>query len=156
MNILKVKEQGNCLSVTFDNGSQVSCPKVNSNIEYEMVKEWLKNKKNKIESEFTTEELEAQAKQLAGQTKTEALANLTVTTQSGKVFYADTESRVDLNDAIRKAEKENLSTTPWKLAEEFEGERVVIVTLEEIREAADLALSAKGSIVGVIQIKEGE
>ena len=38
----------------------------------------------------------------------------------------------------------------------FEGERVVIVTLEEIREAADLALSAKGSIVGVIQIKEGE
>ena len=88
--------------------------------------------------------------------KTEALSKLTVTTSSGKVFYADTESRVDLNDAIRKAEKENLSTTPWKLAEAFEGERVVIVTLEEIREAADLALSAKGSIVGVIKIKEGE
>ena len=156
MNILKVKEQGNCLSVTFDNGSLVTCPKVNSNIEYEMVKEWLKNKKNKIESEFTTEELEAQAKQLDDHAKTEALAKLTVTTSSGKVFYADTESRVDLNDAIRKAEKENLANTPWKLAEEFEGERVVIVTLEEIREAADLALSAKGSIVGVIQIKEGE
>ena len=88
--------------------------------------------------------------------KAEALAKLTVTTQSGKVFYADTESRVDLNDAIRKAEKENLTNTSWKLAEEFEGERVVIVTLDEIREAADLALSAKGSIVGVIQIKEGE
>ena len=88
--------------------------------------------------------------------KIEALAKLTVTTSSGKVFYADTESRVDLNDAIRKAEKENLANTPWKLAEEFEGERVVIVTLEEIREAADLALSSKGSIVGVIQIKEGE
>lgn len=88
--------------------------------------------------------------------KIEALANLIVTTQSGKVFYADTESRVDLNDAIRKAEKENLSNTPWKLAEAFEGERVVIVTLEEIREAADLALLAKASIVGVIQIKEGE
>jgi hypothetical protein len=88
--------------------------------------------------------------------KTEALAKLTVTTSSGKVFYADTESRVDLNDAIRKAEKENLADTPWKLAEEFEGERVIIVTLEEIREAADLALSAKGTIVGVIQIEEGE
>ena len=88
--------------------------------------------------------------------KEESLAKLIVTTQSGKVFYADTESRVDLNDAIRKAEKENLLSTPWKLAEEFAGERVVIVTLEEIREAADLALSAKGSIVGVIQIKEGE
>lgn len=156
MNILKVKEQGNSLAVTFDDGSQVSCPKVNSNIEYEMVKEWLKNKKNKIEPEFTTEELEAQAKQLAEVEKTEALVNLTVTTSSGKVFYADTESRVDLNDAIRRAEKENLSSTSWKLAEAFEGERVVIVTLEEIREAADLALSAKGSIVGVIQIKEGE
>ena len=158
MNILKVKEQsaGNSLQVTFENGSQVTCPKVNSNIEYEMVKEWLKNKKNKIEPEFTTEELAAQAKQLAEQAKTEALSKLTVTTQSGKVFYADTESRVDLNDAIRKAEKENLSTTTWKLAEAFEGEKLVIVTLDEIREAADLALSAKGSIVGVIQIKEGE
>lgn len=98
----------------------------------------------------------AKAKQLAERVKTETLAKLTVTTESGKVFYADTESRVDLNDAIRKAEKENLPNTPWKLAEEFEGERVVTVTLEEIREAADLALSAKGSIVGVIQIKEGE
>lgn len=156
MNITKVKEQGNCLSVTFENGSQVTCPKVNSNLEYEMVKEWLKNKKNKIESEFTTEELESQAKQLAEAEKREALSKLTVTTSSGKVFYADTESRVDLNDAIRRAEKENILETVWKLAEAFEGERVVIVTLEEIREAADLALSAKGSIVGVIQIKEGE
>lgn len=156
MNILKVKEQGNSLAVTFDNNSVVTCPKVNSNIEYEMVKEWLKNKKNKIESEFTEADLEAQAKQQAEQSKTEALAKLTVTTSTGKVFYADTESRVDLNDAIRRAEKENILETVWKLAEAFEGERVVIVTLEEIREAADLALSTKGSIVGVIQIKEGE
>lgn len=53
--------------------------------------------------------MQLQAKQLDEQAKTEALAKLTVTTQSGKVFYADTESRVDLNDAIRKAEKEKSS-----------------------------------------------
>lgn len=107
-------------------------------------------KQEKIEQELTL----VKANETVA--KTEALSKLTVTTQSGKVFYADTESRVDLNDAIRRAEKENLTSTSWKLAEEFEGERVVIVTLEEIREAADLALSAKASIVGVIQIKEGE
>lgn len=135
-----VREDGNTVSYT---------------IEAEEYKQWLANG-NIPEPEFTEAELEAQVKQLAKVEKTEALSKLTVTTSTGKVFYADTESRVDLNDAIRRAEKENLSNTPWKLAENFEGERVVIVTLEEIREAADLALSAKGSIVGVIQIKEGE
>lgn len=61
MNILKVKEQsgGNSLQVTFDNNSVVTCPKVNSNIEYKMVKEWLANG-GVIEDEFTPEELEAQ------------------------------------------------------------------------------------------------
>ena len=102
-----------------------------------------------IEQEKLEQEL-LQAKQQSEQIKTEALAKLTVTTQSGKVFYADTESRVDLNDAIRKAEKDNILSTTWKLAEEFEGERIVVVTLEEIREAAALALLAKGSIVGAI------
>lgn len=151
MNILKVKEQGSCLSVTFDNGSQVSCPKVNSNIEYEMVKEWLKDSNNSIKPEFTTKELEAQTKQLDEQVKTEALTKLTVTTQSGKVFYADTESRVDLNDAVRKAEKEKLSSTYWKLAKEFGGKRIVSVTIEEIIEASYLALEAKGAIVGAVK-----
>lgn len=155
MNIIKVKEQGNSLSVTFDNGSQVSCPKVNSNIEYEMVKEWQKIEGNLIEPEFTEAEMEAQAElrytQLAEKEKLEALSNLTVTTSTGKVFYANTESRVDLNDAIRKAEKEHLSSTYWKLAKEFEGQRIVSVTLEEIIEASDLALVAKGTIVGAVK-----
>ena len=60
MNILKVKEQGNSLAVTFDNNSVVTCPKINSNIEYEIVKEWIAIG-GVIEEEFTPEELEAQA-----------------------------------------------------------------------------------------------
>lgn len=155
MNIIKVKEQGNSLSVTFENGSKVSCPKVNSNIEYEMVKEWLKIEGNVIEPEFTEAELvvinKIKDEQIAEKEKSEALSNLTVITSTGKVFYADTESRVDLNDAIRKAEKEHLSSTYWKLAKEFEGQRIVLVTLEEIIEASDLALVAKGAIVGAVK-----
>ena len=155
MNIIKVKEQGSYLLVTFDNGSQVSCTKVNSNIEYELVKEWQKTKGNLIEPEFTEAELEVIAElrytQLAEKENLGYLSNLTVTTATGKVFYADTESRVDLNDAIRKAEKEHLSSTYWKLAKEFEGQRIVLVTLEEITEASDLALVAKGVIVGAVK-----
>ena len=78
MNILKVKEQGNCLSVTFEDGSLVTCPKVNSNIEYEMVKEWLANG-NTIEPEFTEEELEAQATIINKQ-------KISLDKQNGKVY----------------------------------------------------------------------
>ena len=172
---LNIKLENNWLEATWvENDKQIHCESFSGHVEHIALLRVKSQEFNTSLREFeplikqcqdnfvypTTEEinkeLEAQAKQLDEQVKTEALAKLTVTTSSGKVFYADTESRVDLNDAIRKAENENLANTPWKLAEAFEGERVVIVTLEEIREAADLALSAKGSIVGVIQIKEGE
>lgn len=172
---LNIKLENNWLEATWiENDKQIHCESFSGHVEHIALLRAKSQEFNTSLQEFehiieqckinfvypTTEEinkeLQLQLKQLVEQTKTEALAKLTVTTSTGKVFYADTESRVDLNDAIRKAEKENLSNAPWKLAEEFEGERVVIVTLEEIREAADLALSAKGTIVGVIQIEEGE
>ena len=80
MNILKVKEQsgGNSLQVTFNNNSVVSCPKVNSNIEYELVKEWLAIG-GVIEDEFTTEELEAQATIISKQ-------KISLDKQNGKVY----------------------------------------------------------------------
>lgn len=90
----------------------------------------------------------------ADETKAEALARLTVTTTSGKVFYADTEARIDLQSAIDASNLLSTTETMWKLAEEFNGSRVVQVALDEIREASALALQAKGSIVGVTGYSE--
>lgn len=86
----------------------------------------------------------------AKQVKADTLARLTVTTASGKVFYADTESRIDLQTAISSAETTGATSTMWKLAEEFNGTRIVEVTLDEIKEASAKALEEKGKLVGAI------
>jgi len=70
-----------------------------------------------------------------------------VSTDSGKVFYADTDARLDLQAALSASELEGTNETMWKLAEAFEGSRVVLVSVDEIREAAALALKAKGKLV---------
>ena len=82
--------------------------------------------------------------------KEEALANLKVTTASGKVFYADLASRLDIEQAINIAVRNNLISTSWKLAEPFEGSKIVEVALLELQEASYLALSAKAQIIGVV------
>lgn len=109
-----------------------------------------------IRPEFDSYLLDVQAQQLleeekakADLIKQESLNNLTVTTTSGKVFYADTEARIDLQAAIDASYVKGLTSTMWKLAEEFQGSRIVSVTLEEIREASALALESKATIVGV-------
>jgi len=79
------------------------------------------------------------------------LDKLTVTTSTGKVFYGDAISRSDLTDAVLLGNMNGITETTWKLAEEFNGERVVLVTIEELAEAAYLALQTKGQIVGAIQ-----
>jgi hypothetical protein len=88
--------------------------------------------------------------QINDTTKEEVLGKLTVTTESGKVFYSDSDSRIDLAEAIRVAIDTNQTSTMWKLAEDFEGARIVSVTLEEIKEASTKALVTKGSIVGAV------
>lgn len=93
---------------------------------------------------------DAQLKEEADIAKAEALKRLTVTTESGKVFYADTEARIDLQSAIEASNLLGTTETMWKLAEEFERQKIVLVTLDEIREASAKALEAKGSIVGVV------
>lgn len=139
--ILKVKEQGNSLQVTFDNGSQVSCPKVNSNIEYELVKEWLANG-GVIEAEFTPEELEAQAEAVAKVVRTQELANLTVEV-NGHVFDANETARTNMMAAILSAELIGKTEESWKLADNS----VVLVTLAQLKEALALAIQAVGEIV---------
>lgn len=105
----------------------------------------------------TEEELSAEAKIFTDEayieeeeTKEEALANLKVTTASGKVFYADLASRLDIEQAINVAVRNNLTSTSWKLAEPFEGSKIAEVTLAELQEASYLALSAKAQIIGVL------
>lgn len=78
------------------------------------------------------------------------LADLTVITSTGKTFYADASSRSDLTDAVLLGSMNGITETAWKLAKEFEGQRVVLVSIEELAEASYLALQRKGQIVGAI------
>lgn len=94
---------------------------------------------------------EQAVKQVLDSQKVDALSRLTVATTSGKVFYADTEARIDLQSAIDAASLLGTTETMWKLAEEFEGQRVVLVSLDEIREASALALQTKGQLVGAVE-----
>ena len=139
MHILKVKEQsgGNSLQVTFDNNSVITCPKVNSNIEYEMVKEWLKDSNNSIEPEFTEEELEAQATAQAiaeyKASRQEAVNNIKVTTEAGNTFDGDETSQTRM---VRAASlMEDVEVTNWVLADNT----VIEVSKAELMEAAKLA-----------------
>lgn len=83
--------------------------------------------------------------------KKSQIDRIKVRVSTGKVFYADPTSRADIADAIDLAVEENRTTAPWKLAEEFEGNKIAIVTLEEFKEARRLGLAAKGSIIGVTE-----
>ena len=82
--------------------------------------------------------------------KADDLARLTVTIGSGKVFYANSEARGDLRDAIGIALDEGQTETIWKLAEVYAGSKLNNVTIEELKEASKLALIAKGEIIGAI------
>lgn len=77
------------------------------------------------------------------------LRNLNVTTTSGKVFYADLESRVDLEVAVQRLLDNNITETKWKLAEPIDGKKEQTVTIEELKEASKLALFKKGSLIGI-------
>ena len=74
--------------------------------------------------------------------KVEALKRLTVTTASGKEFFADSESRVDISSAIAVADRNSITENQWKLKTGWE-----LVALDEMKEAEYLALTAKGQIV---------
>lgn len=81
--------------------------------------------------------------------KKDSLQNLTITVTSGKVFYADPESRQDISDAIALSTANGLTETQWKLSEEFDGERIVIVSIEELQEVLHKALLHKAGLVGI-------
>ena len=71
----------------------------------------------------------------------------TTTVSSGITFYTDSDSITDLMIAERKAEKLGLEDTfsrEWKTTDGWK-----IVTLADIKEAIDLRLENKGSLIGV-------
>ena len=74
--------------------------------------------------------------------KKEKLDIVTVTTTSGKEFYGDAESRVDISDAIAIAYREGQTSTMWKLVSGWTS-----VTVSELEEAQKLSLEAKGTII---------
>jgi len=76
--------------------------------------------------------------------KDKKLARVTVTTSTGKEFYAAPVSRIAIHDAIAIATAQGLTSNAWKLVTGIE-----IVTLDEMKEAQYLGLQAKGGIVGV-------
>ncbi len=67
-----------------------------------------------------------------------------------KVFYANSEARGDLRDAIGIALDEGQTEIIWKLAEVYAGSKLNNVIIEELKEASKLALIAKGEIIGAI------
>ncbi len=90
--------------------------------------------------------------QIIKPSKKEQLDNLIVTITSGKVFYADPNSRTDLVDVVMEGMLNNMPDdyqTEWKTvsrgADPFE-----LVTFAELKEAKRKALEAKASIIGVV------
>lgn len=70
------------------------------------------------------------------------LENLTVTTQSGKEFYANSTARIDLLSAINASESFGVTEKEWKLTTGKE-----VVSIAEIKEANLLAIQVKGELV---------
>lgn len=72
------------------------------------------------------------------------LQSLTVTVND-KVFYANSESRIDINDEIDNMIENNLTTTQWKTKN---GQ--MEVTLDELKQAKVLAKQKKAEIIGIV------
>ena len=121
-------------------------PFANGNIDYEEYKQWLAEG-NTPEPQYTGEELLAIAKadqdSQAKILKEQALASITVTTTSGKVFDGNETARNNMLSAISSATFLNQTEAYWKLADNT----VVLITLDELKEALALSIQRVGEIV---------
>jgi len=87
----------------------------------------------------TAQQLEAEAKQA----KELAIASITVTTTSGKVFDGRDIDQQRMVSAIMSADVVGITETYWKLADNS----VAMVTLVELKEALALSIQAIGAII---------
>ena len=100
--------------------------------------------------ELIAKTIDEETQRLVSERKVIELDAIKVRTYTGKLFYGDSISRIDINDAITLAEERGQTTTLWKLAEEFEGSRIATVTVDELKEVLGLSLEAKARIIGVV------
>ena len=100
--------------------------------------------------ELIAKTIEEETQRLASERKVVELDTIKVRISTGKLFYGDSISRIDINDAITIAKERGETTTLWKLAEEFDGSKIAEVTVDELKEALGLSLEAKARIIGVV------
>jgi len=73
------------------------------------------------------------------------LRTMNVTTESGKIFDAHIEARLNIREAISASELTGLTSTVWKMADDT----IDTVTLDELKEASLLALQKFAYIKGI-------
>mgnify|MGYP003583885792 FL=1 len=100
--------------------------------------------------ELIAKTIEEETQRLASERKVVELDTIKVRISTGKLFYGDSISRIDINDAITLAKEKGQTTTLWKLAEEIDGSKITEVTVDELKEALGLSLEAKARIIGVV------
>lgn len=101
---------------------------------------------NEVEAHLKPKPTQADLEAKAKAEKLQALATITVTTQSGKTFDGNETARTDILSALTTGQLIGKTTTNWKLADNS----VALVTRDELLEALALAIQEKGRIVGAI------
>jgi len=117
----------------------MSVPNDTGNRHYQEVQDWIALG-NTPDPEFTQAELAQQALVQAKETKINQVANITVTTTSGKTFDGDEIAQDRMARAVSFSQP--LDTTQWVLADNT----VATVTREELVEAGLLAGQAMTTI----------
>jgi len=79
--------------------------------------------------------------------KTNALEIAKVTISTGKVFFADSASKLDMLTAVVLSNIQGAAETQWKLAEPINGSQWATVSISEMIEATLLGLEYKGEVI---------
>ena len=96
-----------------------------------------------VVARMTQEALEAKAIVEAKVAKVKALEELTVTTTNGNVFDANSDSITNMLAAVEASTILSTTENSWKLADNS----IVVVSLDELKEALAKAIQAKGAII---------
>ena len=96
-----------------------------------------------VVARMTQEALEAKAIVEAKVAKVKALEELTVTTTNGNVFDANSDSITNMLAAVEASNILSTVENNWKLADNS----VIVVSLDELKEALAKSIQAKGAII---------
>ena len=96
-----------------------------------------------VVARMTQEADEAKSIVEAKAAKIKALEELTVTTTNGNVFDANSDSITNMLAAVEASTILSTTENSWKLADNS----IVVVSLDELKEALAKAIQAKGAII---------